>query len=170
MGLAEDFTAAAAAVLPDWAVIALIAMLPFIELRGALPVAVLLFGWDVWAALGWCVAFNIVPGVVVVYGMDRLEPRLRKVGALDRAMDWVFERTRRRHADRGGRASSVRWRALLLALFVGVPLPVTGAWSGAAIAYVFGMDKRYAAVGITAGVVIAGVIIALLIVLFSIYV
>lgn len=169
MGLAEDVTAALSSVLPDWAVIALIAMVPFIELRGALPIAVLVFGWDVWPAFAWCVAFNIVPGVVVVYGMERLEPWLRKVGLLDRALTRVFDRTRRRHAERGQEAANERWRALLLAAFVGVPLPVTGAWTGAAIAYVFGMDKRYASIGITAGVVIAGLAISLLILLFSYY-
>lgn len=170
MGLAEDVTAGLASVFPDWAVIALIAMVPFIELRGALPIAVAVFGWDVWQALAWCVAFNIVPGVAVVYGMERLEPWLRKVGVFDRILTWVFERTRRRHAERGEAAANARWRAVLLALFVGVPLPVTGAWTGAAIAYVFGMDKRYASLGIVAGVVIAGVAISLLIILFSVYV
>lgn len=169
MGLAEDFSAALAAVMPDWAVIAIIAMVPFIELRGALPIAVLLFGWDVGPALAWCVAFNVIPGITVVYGMDRLEPWLRKVGVLDRVLDRVFERTRRRHAERGRHAADARWRAVLLALFVGIPLPVTGAWTGAAIAYVFGMDKRYASVGIVAGVIIAGVAISALILFFAFY-
>jgi uncharacterized membrane protein len=170
MGLAEDFTAALASVLPDFAVIALIAMVPFIELRGALPIAVVVFGWDVWVAMAWCVAFNIVPGVVVVYGMERLEPILRKVRVFDRILTWVFDRTRRRHAKRGKAAVDERWRALLLAGFVGVPLPVTGAWTGAAIAYVFGMDKRYAAAGVSAGVVVAGFAVAGLIVAFSMFV
>jgi uncharacterized membrane protein len=168
VGIAEDFAAALAAVLPDWLVIALIAMLPFIELRGAIPIAVLLFGWDVGFALAYCVAFNIVPGVALVFGLERMEPTLRRVKVFDRILTWVFERTRRRHAQRGERAVDERRRALLLALFVGVPLPVTGAWTGAAIAYVFGMDRRFAALGIAAGVVIAGMAIAALIWVFSI--
>jgi uncharacterized membrane protein len=46
-----------------------------------------------------------------------------------------------------------------LALFVGIPLPVTGAYTGALIAYVAGLDRKRAAVAIAAGVIIAGVLL-----------
>jgi len=48
-----------------------------------------------------------------------------------------------------------------LALFVAVPLPVTGAWTGAAAAYVFGIPFRRSLPAIVAGVLLAGIVVTL---------
>jgi uncharacterized membrane protein len=49
-----------------------------------------------------------------------------------------------------------------LAIFVGIPLPVTGAWTGCAAAFVFGFKFKNALVAIFAGVLMAGIIITIL--------
>lgn len=52
-----------------------------------------------------------------------------------------------------------RYGTLALTLFVAIPLPVTGAWTGCAAAFVFGVKFRHALMAITAGVLISGVVV-----------
>jgi uncharacterized membrane protein len=54
-----------------------------------------------------------------------------------------------------------KYGALGLIPFVAIPLPVTGAWTACAVAFVFGIRFRYAFVAILAGVIIAGIIVTL---------
>lgn len=64
------------------------------------------------------------------------------------------------------RAGSVSGKGYLaLALFVGVPLPVTGAWTGTLVAYVLGLDRRKSTIAIELGVLIAATIVTLVIAL-----
>jgi uncharacterized membrane protein len=77
---------------------------------------------------------------------------------MDRFFTWLFSRTRRKHS-----RSFERWRDLALCFFVAIPLPGTGAWSGALAAFVFGVPFRRAMVAITCGVLIAGVVVTLVV-------
>jgi uncharacterized membrane protein len=81
---------------------------------------------------------------------------LTRVGLLDRIIKWVFDRSRRR-GERIGRVEG--WG---LTLFVGLPLPITGGWTGSLIAFLRGMDRKRAFMYITLGVLIAGVIVTAL--------
>ncbi|HDH27338.1 MAG TPA: ligand-binding protein SH3, partial [Actinobacteria bacterium] len=78
-------------------------------------------------------------------------------GWLHRILDRLFAHTRRRHTARFDRL-----RELALVTFVAIPLPITGAWSGALAAFVFGVERRKATLLIAVGVVIAGVTVSLL--------
>jgi uncharacterized membrane protein len=86
-----------------------------------------------------------------------LEKRLRFINAFDKFFDHLFHRTHRKHSDRID-----KYGALGLATFVAIPLPVTGAWTGVAAAYVFEIQKKYAFPAIVLGVTVAGVIVTLL--------
>jgi uncharacterized membrane protein len=64
------------------------------------------------------------------------------------------------------RAGSVSGKGYLaLALFVSVPLPVTGAWTGTLVAYVLGLDRRKSTIAIELGVLIAATIVTLVVAL-----
>ena len=72
----------------------------------------------------------------------------------ERFFNWVFERAR-------SKSEKVkRYDTFGLMLFVCIPLPVTGAWTGTAIAFVLGLKTRNAFIAITAGVFIAGAIMS----------
>ncbi|MCK4414040.1 MAG: small multi-drug export protein [Candidatus Eisenbacteria sp.] len=145
--------------LPKEWVVFVISMLPIVELRGAIP-------WALSPAMGpplhWAAAFgiafcgNLVPIVpILLYlgpGSDLLR---RRSPQLDRFFTWLFERTRRR-----GRLVE-RYGAIGLTLFVAIPLPVTGAWTGSAAAFVFGIPFRRALPCVALGVVISGTIMTL---------
>jgi len=134
----------------------LVAMLPFSELRGAIPLAIGEYGMSPLESLALALAGNLVPVLLLLHLLGPIERRLRFIGLFDRFFESLFQRTRRRHSER-----MQRYGALGLVTFVAIPLPVTGAWTGVAIAYVFGIKKRYAFPAIASGVVLAGAIVTL---------
>ncbi len=142
--------------IPDRLVVVILSMLPISELRGAIP-------WGAYAGLPGieryllAVAGNLVPVVPLLVGLEPAARRLRKYRRMARMFDWFFERTRRR----GGVVE--KYEALGLVLFVAIPLPVTGAWTGCAAATLFGVRRRYAAPAIGLGVAIAGGIVSALV-------
>jgi uncharacterized membrane protein len=142
--------------LPPQLITFIIAMVPIFELRGAVPLAMFGLGMTGLEAFFWAVLGNSIAGAVVVALLDPVSRALRAFGPFDRFFDWLFERTRRKHSK-----SFERYESLALLIFVAIPLPMTGAWSGAAAAFVFGIKPRVAIPLIVAGVVLAGVAVTL---------
>jgi len=145
--------------LPKEWVVFLISTLPIVELRGSIP-------WALSPAMGpplhWATAYglsyvgNLLPIVPIVVYLGPLSKALSRRSRLAyRFFSWLFARTRRR-----GRLVE-RYGAIGLTLFVAIPLPVTGAWTGAMAAFIFGIPLRLALPCIALGVAIAGVIVTL---------
>ncbi len=143
--------------LPPRVVVFLTAMLPFSELRGAIPLAMGKYGLSPFEAYFLGVLGNLVPVIFFLNYLGPVEKKLRFLKPVDKFFDKLFQRTRVKHSERID-----RYGALGLATFVAIPLPVTGAWTGVAAAYVFDIKKRYAFPAIVLGVLIAGVIVTLL--------
>ena len=140
--------------LPPRLIVFIVAMLPFSELRGAIPLAIAEYSMTPAEAYLLGVMGNLVPVVFLLYFLGPIEQRLRFIKVFDRFFESLFHRTRRKHSERID-----RYGALGLVTFVAIPLPVTGAWTGCAAAYVFGIQKRYSFPAIVLGVVIAGLIV-----------
>jgi uncharacterized membrane protein len=140
--------------LPPRMVVFLAAMLPFSELRGAIPLAIGQYGIGPAEAYVLGVVGNLVPVVFLLFLLGPLERRLRFIKVFDLFFDHLFSRTRKKHSERID-----RYGALGLVTFVAIPLPITGAWTGVAAAYVFNIKKRYAFPAIAAGVLLAGVVV-----------
>jgi len=137
-------------------VVLIISALPITELRGALPVAINLFNFPWYYALLLAIVGNLLPVPLILLFLDAFSRLLSKVGILKRALDWLFEHTRRR-----GKIIE-RYERIGLMLFVAIPLPVTGAWTGSLAAVLFGIKFRHAFLSIFAGVFIAGIIVTCL--------
>lgn len=153
--------------LPKEGVIVLISTLPIVELRGAVPVGHIL--WDVpsMPSVGQkaaasvviyalSVAGNMVPVPLIIWLLGPMAEWLRRFVWGRRLIDWLFARTRRKSA------SIEKYETLGLAIFVAIPLPVTGAWTGAMAAFLMGVKFRHAMWSILLGVMIAGVIMTTL--------
>lgn len=134
----------------------LVAMLPISELRGAIPLAIFKLGLSAPEAFFWSVLGNSLAGALVVLFLEPVSNVLRKLAVFDRFFDWLFERTRRKHS-----RSFEKYQDLALFVFVAIPLPMTGAWAGAAAAFVFGVRKMSAIALIVLGVFAAGLIVTL---------
>jgi len=137
-------------------VVVLTAALPLVELRGAIPVAIGVYHFDPVTAYVLGVLGNVLPVPLVLQVLGPATALLRRAAVLDRFVGWLFARTRKRHS-----AMIARLGAAALVLFVAVPLPATGAWTGALVAHVFGIPCKYAFPLIAVGVCIAGVIVTL---------
>ena len=103
----------------------------------------------------YCIAFigNSLPVIPLLLLLEPVSNALRRFPIWKRFFDWLFERTKRK-------ATLVeKFEALGLILFVAIPLPVTGAWTGCVAATLFKIRFRYAFPAIMLGVAIAGVIV-----------
>ena len=136
-------------------IVFLISMVPLVELRGAIPYAV---GFDLPLVPSYIVAVigNMLPvPFIFLFGRKILEwgKDLRYVGGFFR---WCLEKGEKAGAKLESKAGRGLYVALLL--FVGIPLPGTGAWSGTLAASLLNMDFKKSVLYVTLGVVLAGVI------------
>lgn len=136
-------------------VTACLAALPVTELRFSIPYAIFALKLNWSTALLWSLIGNLLPVPVILLLLDPAQAMMRRWSTMDRFFDWLFARTRRR-----GKIVE-RFRVIGLALFVAIPLPITGAWTGSVAAYLFGIRFAPAMVAISIGVSIAGIIISL---------
>lgn len=133
----------------------LLAMAPISELRGAIPLALAHFGMSWPKAYFLSVAGNIIPIIFILPFLESLQRWLRRFPLADKFITWWFGHVRRRSR------LVERYGALGLVLFVAIPLPVTGAWTGSIAAWLFGIRFRFAFPAIVLGVLIAGVLVTL---------
>ena len=141
--------------LPKEYLVMVMGALPISELRGAIPLA-LSFGMSMQKAFLLSVLGNLIPIAPILFLLEPISTQLRKFKLWSRFFDWLFERTRKK-------AGVVeKYEALGLAIFVAIPLPVTGAWTGAVAASLFKIKFRYAFPAIALGVISAGLIVSAL--------
>lgn len=140
---------------PEWATI-IVAAIPIAELRGSIPLAILQFKF------GWGKAFmlsifgNMLPIIPWLLFLNYFQEKLMRFRIMNIFFTWLFNRTRKK-----GQIIE-KYETLGIAIFVGIPLPMTGAWSGAIAAFIFGVKFRHAILAIFLGVLIAGVIVTVL--------
>ncbi|KAI9169455.1 hypothetical protein LWI28_012600 [Acer negundo] len=142
---------------PDQAVVFALATLPIIELRGAIPVGY----WmqlrpDLLTILS--VLGNMVPVPFIILYLKRFASFIAgKSEAASRFLDMLFERAK----EKAGPVEEFQWLGLML--FVAVPFPGTGAWTGAIIASILDMPFWSAVSANFVGVVLAGLLVNLLV-------
>ena len=135
--------------IPDLGILAIISALPVVELRGAVPVGIWM-GLPITTVLPVCVLGNMVPIVPLLF--------LLKNKTLKKLMSPILNRAEKKTAELGIGSVEKQWASL--AAFVGIPLPGTGAWTGAMGAFLLGMPMTVALTSIFTGVVSAGVIMS----------
>jgi len=128
-------------------------MVPVVELRGAIPFGVAA-GLPVWAAYAAAVLGNMVPVPFILLLLRRVFVLLRRIPRLGETVDRL-----ERRAHLKGRMVR-KYRLLGLVLLVAVPLPGTGAWTGALVADVLDIRARTAVPAIALGVLIAGALVS----------
>jgi len=133
----------------------ILATLPILELRGALPVAIL-NRMPLWEAYPLAVFGNMIPIPFIVWFLDPATNFVRRWPVGDRFVEWLFARTRRKGKN------IEKYEMWGLVMFVAIPLPVTGAWTGSMAGHLFGLKKRRTLLACFLGVCIAGVIMSLL--------
>ena len=132
-------------------------MVPWLESRYVIPFTILDLGLEWWQVYPIAVIGNMVPIPFILLFFKHVEKFLRNFEFWANLMDQLFARTRKR-AD----AKIRRYEHLGLLLFVAIPLPFTGAWTGALIAYLFDLKFTKSIITIFIGVLIAATITTIL--------
>jgi len=136
--------------------IAFIAALPISELRGAIPIALTIYKMPVLSAYIFAVLGNVVPAIFLLLFLKPFSEYLRQWHYFNMFFEWLFKRTRRNTEEK-----FEKYGAIFLLFFVAIPLPVKGAWTGSAAAFIFGIRFWSAFATIVGGIMIAGVIVTL---------
>lgn len=140
---------------PELAVF-LTAMTPIGELRAAIPLALGIYKMPALSAFLLSVAGNIFAAAIVLFIICPVSDFLSiHWKFFKKTLNYLFARTRKNFTD-----AQAKWGAIALIVFVAIPLPMTGAWSGALAAYLFGIPFKRALLLISAGVIIAGILVA----------
>lgn len=133
----------------------LIAMLPIIELRGAIPIAIGVYDLSVSQAVLWSVIGNMIPVFFLVFLLEKVAGYLQQrfIWA-QKFFDWLYQRSLRKfngHYEKYG--------ALGVLLFVAIPLPMTGVWTASIASFLLGLRSRVVIPYMLIGVLIAGAIV-----------
>ena len=133
----------------------IVSMLPILELRGGL-IAAKLMNIEFFKAFAICFVGNMVPIPFILLFIRKIFTLMKKIPKIEELINKLEARSLRK-------ADNVKkYRLLGLLIFVGIPLPGTGAWTGALIADLLDIRIRHSLPVIAAGVFIAGVIISIL--------
>ncbi len=138
------------------AAVAAISTLPIVELRGAVPVGIVAFEMPWWKVYLIAVVGNMLPIPFILLLLGPVSTFLMRFKVGKSFFDWLFARTRKKSA------SIEKYEALGLTIFVAIPLPVTGGWTGAMAAFLMGIPFWKSMLYILLGVMIAGVIMTTL--------
>lgn len=132
----------------------LISMVPVVELRGAIPIGVA-HGLNFWAAIAVSIVGNLVPVPFIVIFIRKIFAWLRTKSA------WLNDLVTRLENRALKKTDTVRkFKFWGLFIFVAIPLPGTGAWTGALVAAMLEMRVKDAFPAIALGVLTAGIIVA----------
>ena len=132
----------------------LVAALPVSEVRGAIPLAVGVYGLSPLDAYLLSVFGNLLPIIPLLLFLGPISDYLRRFSLGDMFFTWLFSRTRNKYIK-----DHETFELTALAVFVAIPLPMTGAWTGCALAFLLGFRFWPAFAAIAAGVIIAGLIV-----------
>ena len=136
-----------------------VSMVPLIELRGAIPIATVGYGLDYWTALAVCVIGNMLPVPIIYFFARKVLLWGCDKKYIGKFFTYCIEK-----GERGGqklKAKAGRQGLFIaLLLFVGIPLPGTGAWTGTLAASFLNMGIKSTALSVSLGVILAGIIMA----------
>ncbi|MCH4207031.1 MAG: small multi-drug export protein [Solobacterium sp.] len=132
----------------------LVSMVPLVEERGGLVLASLL-KIPLWEGVFWCVLGNIIPIPFILFFIKKLlhwmaDHHMAKI------VNWCEAKAEK------NRKKIEKYGFWGLALFVGIPLPGTGAWTGSLAAALFDMDLKKASISILIGVALAAFIMSVI--------
>lgn len=133
----------------------IISLLPILELRGGL-IAARILGVEFIKAFIICYIANIIPVPFILLFINWIFNKMSKWKPTKKIVDWLSNKTLKK------KDQIDKYGYFGLFLFVGIPLPGTGAWTGSLLAILLNLDKKKSFITIAIGVLAAGIIISLL--------
>lgn len=146
--LVNFFTQGLSGIVPSEVIIFIVSMIPILELRGGILAASLL-GIEMYKAVWICILGNLVPIPFILLFIKAILNWMKKINCFKKFVEWL-ERKSMSKSDR-----IQKYEFIGLVLFVGIPLPGTGAWTGALIASLLEIKTKKAFAAICCGLVMA---------------
>jgi len=143
-----------AIMIPAWLMTMIVAALPISEVRGAIPLGIGIYDLSPFDVYLLSVFGNLLPIIPLLLFLGPVSNYLRRFPLGDRFFTWLFARTRKKYIQ-----DHENFGLTALAIFVAIPLPLTGAWTGCAVAFLLGFKFWPSFAAIAAGVLIAGAIV-----------
>jgi uncharacterized membrane protein len=131
---------------------------PIVEIRGALPVALVFYRFSFFWAFLICFLGNIFPVIFLLSILEKIFFYFSKFSFFEKILKWYLKRTNDKFS-----LYLKRWQKLALLVFVSLPFPFTGAWTGSMVAVLMGFNKKEAFILISGGIIISGLIVSLLV-------
>ncbi len=131
-------------------------MLPISELRGAIPFA-LAKGVPIIYAYLFAVTLNALVGPLVYVFLSTIHKFMIRFSWYSKLFDSFVEKNRHKVEDKVNKYGYAG-----ITLFVAIPLPVTGAYTGTLIAWLMGLDAKKTFLSVLAGVIISGIIVTVI--------
>jgi len=134
----------------------ILSMLPITELRFSIPYGYFILEISLLKAVTLSVIGNIIIGYMIILVIGPIMNIMRKNSFISNVINKIFSITRKR----GYIIDKLKFIGLLL--FIGIPMPFTGVWTGSLAAYLFGLGKYKSALTIIGGVILSSTIVTLI--------
>ena len=139
--------------IPKEVAVIAISAIPIFELRLGLPLAVQVFKMDLQRAFLYSFIGNLIPVLPILLFLSWIYSILEKLKLTKRAVEKFKKRTEEKSIKIG------KYEMMGLIIFIGFPLPGTGAWTGSAVAVALSMDIKRAFIANVLGIIMAGIIV-----------
>jgi len=131
----------------------ILSMLPITELRGSIPWGIKFYSLSVTEIVILSIIGNILIGILILYAIGPIMKYLSKNSSFKNILNYIFKRTKKK----GKMIYLLKFYGLIM--FVGIPFPLTGVWTGSLAAYLFGLSRKKSIIAITTGVLISSIIV-----------
>lgn len=135
----------------------LISMIPITELRASIPIALEVYNLPVWKTWLLAVFGDMLPALGILLVMPYLHEWIVKRKFLGKIVTKKLKQAERKFSGK-----YFKYGAIALIVFVGIPLPLTGSWTGSLAAFVFNIPFKKAVPLIFAGVCVAATLVTLI--------
>lgn len=138
-------------------IVFIISLMPLLELRGGL-IAASLLNINPWTSYIICIIGNVIPVPFILLFINKILEWMSnsRIKWMNKTANWLYKKAKK------NKEKIDKYGYLGLILFVGVPLPGTGAWTGCLAASVFNMNRKKSFFCIMAGIIIASIIMMII--------
>jgi len=141
---------------PEWTTF-FISMIPVTELRASIPIGIEVYHLAVWKVWILAVLGDIIPAVVILY----LTPYVHKWMIKRKFLGGILTK-KLESAEKAFAGKYNKYGSIALIIFIGIPLPMTGSWTGSLVAFIFNIPFRKSLPLIVLGVCMAATLVTLI--------
>ena len=139
-----------------YAIITFISAIPLIEQRGSIPIGILLFNLNPALVFLTCLFGSLIPAPIILLLFNPIFNWLKKFKFLNWFTGFIENRLQK------NTPKIEKYKEIGLIIFIGIPLPTTGVWTGSAVAAVLGLDMKKSLFCALLGALISAIILTVL--------